>query len=245
MTDQQAMAKERRRLILASASPRRRQLLELAGIPFEVRVSHAPETTRETSPGRIAEELSFQKAQAVYRTLSDREKQEGRIILGADTIVWQDGQVLGKPKDEDDARRMLHALSGNVNSVFTGVTLICAGNLSKLSAAADESVQTDEKALAEQSEDRRRGRELAGQDPELADMTVLTFHCETIVRVNEMDEEEIEWYISTGEPFDKAGAYGIQGPFAVFVKEISGDYHNVVGLPVAQVYQKLRYLNQI
>ena len=76
-------------------------------------------------------------------------------------------------------------------------------------------------------------------------MTVLTFHCETIVRVNEMDEEEIEWYISTGEPFDKAGAYGIQGPFAVFVKEISGDYHNVVGLPVAQVYQKLRYLNQI
>ena len=76
-------------------------------------------------------------------------------------------------------------------------------------------------------------------------MTVLTFHCETVVRVNEMDEEEIEWYISTGEPFDKAGAYGIQGPFAVFVKEISGDYHNVVGLPVAQVYQKLRHLNQI
>ena len=168
----------------------------MMGIPFKVIKSDAPEVITQQEPGLIVEELSFQKARAVADTIGDG------VILGADTIVWQDGQVLGKPADRADAYRMLTSLQGAAHSVFTGVTLLI----------------------------RRQGQD-AGK---------LQFHEETVVHVHEMSAEEIEAYLDTGDPFDKAGSYGIQGPFAVYVDRIEGDYQTVVGLPVAALYQALK-----
>ena len=185
-------------LILASGSPRRKELLTLLGVPFRVIKSDAPEIITQQEPGRIVEELSWQKARAVADTIDDG------IILGADTIVWQDGQVLGKPEDRQDAYRMLDALQGASHSVFTGVTLLI----------------------------RKNGQD-AGERQ---------FFEETIVHVHEMSAKEIEAYLDTGEAFDKAGSYGIQGPFAAYVDRIEGDYQNVVGLPVAALYQALKCL---
>lgn len=189
------------KIILASGSPRRRELLEQVQIPFEVHVSEAEETVTQTDPGRIVEELSLKKAGAVAAELGQG------IILGADTIVWQDGEVLGKPKDRGDARRMIRELQGRSHSVFTGVTIIRKGVPGK--------------------KDR-----------------ILSFHRETVVFVHAMEEDEIEAYLETGEAFDKAGAYGIQGAFAAYVDKIEGDYHTVVGLPVSAVYQALRELER-
>ena len=120
---------EERHLILASASPRRRQLLELTGIPFEVIASDAPEDTKEKEPGRIVEDLSYLKAEAVARELDETRKD--LVVLGADTIVWQNGQVMGKPKNEEQAREMIRQLQGSRHSVFTGVTLIGPTGLSR------------------------------------------------------------------------------------------------------------------
>ena len=189
------------KIILASGSPRRRELLEQIHIPFEVHVSEAEETVTQTHPGKIVEELSLKKAGAVAE-----EIKQG-IILGADTIVWQDGEVLGKPKDREDARRMIRELQGRSHSVFTGVTIIRKGVPGK--------------------EDR-----------------TLSFHRETVVSVHAMEEDEIEDYLETGEAFDKAGAYGIQGAFAAYVDKVEGDYHTVVGLPVSAVSQALRELER-
>ena len=185
-------------IILASGSPRRRELLEQIGIPYRTLKCSSPEFTTSTDPVGIVKELSARKAQAAA------EKESG-IILGADTIVWQDGRVLGKPSDRSDARRMLECLSGREHSVYTGVTLIRMG------------------------EDR-------------TELNRLFLYRETKVRVFRMTQEEIEAYLDTGEPFDKAGAYGIQGSFAAFIDSIEGDYTNVVGLPVGAVYQALKQI---
>jgi len=189
------------KIILASGSPRRRELLEQIRIPFEVHVSEAEETVTQTHPGKIVEELSLKKACAVAEEIGQG------IILGADTIVWQDKEVLGKPGDREDARRMIRELQGRSHSVFTGVTIIRKGVPGK--------------------EDR-----------------TLSFHRETVVFVHPMEEDEIESYLETGEAFDKAGAYGIQGAFAAYVDKVEGDYHTVVGLPVSAVYQALRELER-
>ena len=217
---------EERHLILASASPRRRQLLELTGIPFEVIVSDAPEDTKEKEPGRIVEDLSYLKAEAVARELDETRKD--LVVLGADTIVWQNGQVMGKPRNEEQAREMIRQLQGSRHSVFTGVTLIGPTGLSREEVCRE---------IRPESTDRIRLTEHG--------LLAVSFHCETKVAVSPMDESEISGYIATGEPFDKAGGYGIQGPFAVFVEAISGDYHNVVGLPVAEVYRHLKRLNRV
>lgn len=187
-------------IILASGSPRRKELLELIGIPVRVIKSSVEERITQTDPGEIVKELSHQKAEDVAASVSDG------IILGADTIVWAQGEVLGKPKDRADAYHMLRMLSGRSHSVFTGVTII----------------------VKKEAETKR----------------IQTFFRETLVHVHEMSDEEIEAYLDTGEPFDKAGAYGIQGPFAAFVDGVDGDYQNVVGLPVCAVYQSLKMLKQ-
>ena len=127
-------------------------------------------------------------------------KEGAAIVIGADTIVCQDGKIMGKPKDKEDAAKMLKRLAGNTHSVFTGVTVIEDG------------------------------------------VTVRTFSCETKVRVYPMTEQEIWDYIETGEPMDKAGAYGIQGRFAAWIEGIEGDYNNVVGLPVSALWQVLKAL---
>ncbi len=185
------------RLILASGSPRRKEILENQGILFEVVKSGREEKTKETIPQKVVRDLSEQKALDVYDQIQGRRN---IIILSADTVVAKDGEILGKPEDEEDAVRMLTLLQGSTHEVYTGVTLL-----------------------------------LCAED-------VKTIHIQekTEVTMYPMTEEEIRSYVSSGEPMDKAGAYAIQGKCAVFVEKINGDYNNVVGLPVAAVYQELK-----
>jgi len=172
----------------------------MIGIPFRVDVKETAEYTAQTEPGAMVMDLSLLKAAAVAA-----DEEEGCIILGADTIVWQDQKALGKPADREEARQMILMLQGREHSVFTGVTLL-------------------EKQCASAAGYRILNR----------------FFCETKVWVHRMSDEEIDAYLDTGEAYDKAGAYGIQGAFGIFVDRIEGDYNNVVGLPVAGVYQALR-----
>ena len=185
------------RLILASGSPRRKEILENQEIPFEVVKSGREEKTKETIPQKVVRDLSEQKALDVYDQIQGRQN---IIILSADTVVAKDGEILGKPENEEDAVRMLTLLQGSTHEVYTGVTLL-----------------------------------LCAED-------VKTIHIQekTEVTMYPMTEEEIRSYVSSGEPMDKAGAYAIQGKCAVFVEKINGDYNNVVGLPVAAVYQELK-----
>lgn len=186
--------------ILASASPRRVELLTQMGLEIEVMPSNADESTDQTDAARIVEELSIAKCQEVARRL-EGIKTGDYCIIGADTVVALDNEVLGKPKDEADAKRMLSLLSGNTHQVFTGVTVLV---------------------------------HLSGVHSSL-----VTFHEQTDVTMYELPEEQINNYVATGEPMDKAGAYGIQGRGAVLIHHISGDYCNVVGLPIARLFHEL------
>ena len=188
-------------LILASASPRRRELLRLLGIPYQIIPAVGEEHTVSALPWETVEQLSAQKAAEVGRS------HPGRLAVGADTVVAFGDEIFGKPADEQDAFRMLRLLQGNVHQVYTGVTLFCAG-----AAGGDE---------------------------------VHTFHEKTDVEVYPMSDGEIWDYIRTGEPMDKAGAYGIQGSFCLYVKGIRGDYQNVVGLPVSRLYDEMKKLGLV
>ncbi len=184
------------KVILASGSPRRKELLEKLNIPFEVRVSHAEEIITTTRPEQVTEELSFQKSEAVMRESGLKEC----IVIAADTVVVLGCHILGKPKDRDEAYEMISALQGKSHYVYTGVTI-------------------------------------HKMTPERGDTSVF---CErTKVNVAEMNEEEIQSYIDTDEPYDKAGGYGIQGIFSRYIEGIEGDYFNVVGLPLHRVYREL------
>lgn len=183
-------------IILASGSPRRKELLAQIGIAFKVIKSNAEEKITHTVPEEIVKELSYQKAADVAEGMKDG------IILGADTIVCLEHEIMGKPKDREDAYQMLERLQGRSHSVFTGVTLI--------------------------------------KREEYQETTVRSFAVETKVQVHKMSKEEIEAYLDTKDSFDKAGSYGIQGPFAAYIDGIEGDYNNVVGLPIAAVYQELK-----
>ena len=191
-----------RRIILASQSPRRRELLARLGFPFEVVPSGADEDVDTSDPIKAVEELSLRKAEWVLRGVL-----EGNLVIGSDTVVVLDGEILGKPKDEEDAFHMLTRLSGRTHHVCTGVTL----------------------AMKERPENEKQ---------EVIRET--SFHEVTEVHVARMSPEEIRRYIATGEPMDKAGAYGIQGAFAPYISGITGDYYNVVGLPLCHLYQELR-----
>lgn len=184
------------KIILASASPRRKELLTQIGIPFDVRVSHVEEKVKDTHPEAVVESLAEQKAEAVFKE-TDKEA----LVIGADTIVVLDGRILGKPKSEEEAVEMLSALAGRSHEVYTGVCFLYRQN----------------------GEEKRR-----------------VFHEETKVTFYPMKKQEIEDYVSTKDCMDKAGSYGIQGSAAAFIKGICGDYNNVVGLPVARVYQELK-----
>lgn len=180
-------------LILASGSPRRRQLLEQIGLDFRVISSDIDETV-DTSlpPAQIVEWLSRQKAEAVAAQAGP-----GDLIIAADTVVALENAILGKPEDELDAFKMLTALSGGRHQVYTGMTLLRDGER-----------QTEH------------------------EVTTVTFR--------ELAEEEITAYIATGEPSDKAGAYGIQGYGAMLVERVEGDYFNVMGLPLCHLGRMLR-----
>ena len=187
------------KIILASASPRRKELLEQIGVKFLVEPAKGEEKITKKLPGGVVKELALQKAREVAK-----DKEEPVLVIGADTVVAYEDQILGKPKDEEDAKQMLTMLSGQTHEVYTGVALLFV----------DPS-----------------GR--AG---------VHTFYEKTEVTMYPMSEKEIQRYIATGDPMDKAGSYGIQGTCAIHIKEIHGDYNNVVGLPVARLYQELQNL---
>ena len=191
------------KIILASASPRRRELLHQIGWEFEVCVSQVEEKITKTIPWEVVEELSAQKAEDVFERMQESASgaKEPLLVIGADTIVACDGRILGKPSDREDAAAMLKLLQGRSHHVYTGVT-VC------LRKADGKIVRS-------------------------------TFHEATEVTFYPMTEEEIKWYVDSKEPMDKAGGYGIQGLCARFINGITGDYNNVVGLPVGRLYQEV------
>ncbi len=190
-------------MILASASPRRSELLKQAGFSFTIVPSTTEETRTEVSPSQLVEDLAFQKANDVYETVKGNYTDQDFMVIGADTIVYYDGEVLGKPADAQEAFDMLKLLSDRTHQVYTGLAII----------------------LRKENEKQ-----------------VHLLHERTDVTFYPISDEELKDYITTGDPLDKAGAYGIQGTFAVHVKEIKGDYNNVVGLPIARLYQTLRQI---
>ena len=199
------------KIILASQSPRRRELLAQIGVPFTVEVSDTDENVSGTEPAVIVQELARRKALAV----ASHHTGEAAHVIGADTIVVYKGEVLRKPKDPADARRMLRELSGNAHQVYTGVCVI--------------EVQDDKGGSCEDSEgDLSEGRGIRET----------AFAERTDVFVAPLTDAEIDAYIATGEPFDTAGSYGIQGIFARHIEKIDGDYTNVVGLPVGRLWRE-------
>ena len=203
-------------LVLASASPRRQELLRHAGIPFTTQPADVDETPLPGENARTcAERLAKEKALTIARDHLDAQ------VLGADTVVVLDQQILNKPLDEQDALRMLRLLSGRVHQVITGVCLV------NPMVRSHSMVPKAPRASAPHATLRVDDRELL-----IASET-------TFVTMSEISETEIREYVSTGEPMDKAGAYAIQGRASRWIPRIEGDYSNVVGLPVALVYRML------
>ncbi len=180
-----------KRIILASGSPRRKELLEQIGVLFEIVKAEGEEVIKTDIPSEAVKELSRQKAREVAA------KTDGDVVIGADTVVAVSGRILGKPKDAEDAVRMIKMIQGKAHEVVTGVTLIL----------------------------KESGQEIC-------------FAETTKVHVYPMTEEQVQAYVESGEPMDKAGAYAIQGKFAAYVSGIEGDYNTVVGLPVGRLYQE-------
>ena len=184
------------RIILASASPRRADLLRQIRVEFELLPSQVEERPHpDEAPADYITRIARAKVIAVAR------HREAGLVIGADTVVVLDGRLIGKPEDEADARRLLRQLSGRWHAVMTGVALI----------------------------DLKTRHEVADYD-------------KTLVKFAQLTDTEIEWYAKTGEPMDKAGAYGIQGLGGLFIDEIAGSYYNVVGLPIPLVYRLARRL---
>lgn len=188
---------KQRKLILASGSSRRKELLEQIGLEFVVLSSQCEEVITSTSPEQVVQELALQKAQDVAAGQT-----EG-IVLGSDTVVAYDGKILGKPATKEEAIEMLTMLQGNTHQVYTGVALV---------------------------------------DCEKKENAPKVFYEKTSVMVYPMTEAEIQSYVDSGDPMDKAGSYGIQGAFGAYIKGIQGDYYNVVGLPIGRVYQELKQM---
>ena len=189
------MLKEK--LVLASKSPRRAELLRAVGCEFEAVAANIDETRMESEDAvSYVERLAQAKAETVARQISG-----DALVLGADTVVVIEGEILGQPRDGDDARRMLKLLSGKWHEVLTGIALVRGGSAPRL----------------------------------------MVDHQTTRVHFAELSSDEVDWYVSTGEPNGKAGSYAIQGRGALFIREIQGDYFNVVGLPLRLVYELMSH----
>ena len=200
------------RLILASASPRRAELLRAAGIDFEIVRADIDESVLDGEvPAQHVMRLAIAKARAVMARAGDRP------VLAADTVVVVDDQILGKPADSDDARRMLQMLSGRSHEVMTGLTLLQSPGLMAQGLGTP-------------------GEQASALEPLYSATEVEV----TTVEFAPLTGAEIDWYVASGEPADKAGAYAIQGLASRFVVRIQGSYSNVVGLPVSLVYRLCR-----
>lgn len=188
-----------KRIILASASPRRRELLERAGVNFEVIPASGEENRISDDPKEAVQQLARDKAVSVMHTIEDSA--DGTLVIGSDTVVVFENMILGKPHDIEDAVNTLKKLQGNTHQVYTGVSVL-------------------EKKNGVWAEH--------------------TFYESTDVTFYPVSDEEIRAYVATGEPMDKAGSYGIQGIFGIYVRGICGDYNNVVGLPVARLFYEMK-----
>lgn len=187
------------KVILASKSPRRKEILERIGVSFKTIPSHWDEILSENeNPQDAVIRIARGKALSVSRKLIDIKN---TLIIGADTIVYLDKKIIGQPKDEEEAKSMLQILQGRTHIVYTGISLLKNG------------------------EDEAEG------------------YSESFVEFYPMTEEEIEWYVKSKEPLDKAGAYGAQGKGALFIKKIDGSFHNVMGFPVDLFHLLLKKLN--
>ena len=214
-------------LVLASASPRRQELLRNAGVSFTVQPADIDETPRPgEQPRDYAERLAREKALAIF------QQRPHDCVLGADTIVVVDDAILGKPRNTDDAVRMLRLLSGRKHAVITGVCVVEAVASGRLPVASNKAETV--RLLESQ------GEELATGNRPLATALERTSSETTLVSMSDLSDDEIRGYVATGEPMDKAGAYAIQGIASRWIPHIEGDYSNVVGLPVALVYAMLR-----
>lgn len=189
-----------KKIILASASPRRRELLAQAGYEFEIQVSHKEETYTSATPDEIVKELALLKA----KDIAEQNDAKNMIVIGADTVVAHKGAILGKPKSKDDAFDMINGFQGDKHQVYTGVAIL------------DYDVDGNE--------------------------TIVNHAVKTDVYVNSMTDEEIWNYIESDNVMDKAGSYGIQSGFAVYIEKIEGDYFNVVGLPISYIYEQLKQM---
>lgn len=186
------------RIVLASASPRRSELLRQVGVDFKVKLKETNEDCNLIKPYDYVKDLSLRKAMAVFKSLDESEAKD-TVVIGADTVVYHDGKILLKPKDREDAFNIIKELSGNTHQVYTGVALVTYKR-------------------------------------------VVNFSEKTDVYVYTLSDDIINDYVNTKEPYDKAGAYGIQGLFGAYIKGIDGDYNNVVGLPVSRVVYELNKL---
>ena len=191
---------QKKKIILASASPRRRELLTQAGYEFEIEVSHKEETYISETPDEIVKELALLKA----KDIAEQNDARNMIVIGADTVVAYKGAILGKPTSNEHAFEMIKGFQGDKHQVYTGVAI--------LDYDAD-------------------GKE-----------TVVSHAVKTDVYVNPMNDKEIWKYIDSDNVMDKAGSYGIQSGFAVYIEKIEGDYFNVVGLPISYVYEQLKQM---
>ena len=185
------------KILLASASPRRKEILQKAGVRFSVSVSQEEETITKSAPDEVVEELAGKKAYAVLK----QNQEEGILVIGADTVVSLDGEILGKPKDGEEAVSVLMRLQGRTHEVYTGVAVL-----------------------------RMENGEI--KEHVFSECTKVEFY--------PVSRKEIEDYVATREPMDKAGSYGIQGAFSAYVKGIRGDYYNVVGLPVGRLFWEMK-----
>ncbi|WMC92155.1 Maf family protein [Kineothrix sp. MB12-C1] len=218
------------KIILASASPRRRELLSQIGVTYEVIPSTKEEKTTKVLPQEIVQELSLQKAEDIAGQLLDKEN-EDFIVIGADTVVAFQNVIMGKPKSEEDAKDMLRQLQGNVHQVYTGVTI----------AERNQGEQPAFYTLSVSGRGMFSAHSLCSAQYNI--VKYYTFFERTDVTMYPMTEDEISAYVATGEPMDKAGSYGIQGICAAYIQSICGDYNNVVGLPVGRLYQEMKQRN--
>lgn len=217
------------KLVLASGSQRRRELLTMCGYDYEIIVSNADETIDENDPESFVRALSFRKAKEVFDRLFAAGWRDFAVI-GSDTVVafQKDGEtkpvIIGKPKDAEDAVRILSMLSGKTHRVFTGVSVIA--DIPDENAAAQCSIR--EKAEIQTECSIRKKEEIQTE----CSITEVTFET--------LSPDEITDYVNSGDPLDKAGSYGIQGPFGMFVREIRGNYFTVIGMPIPVLYKMLK-----
>lgn len=229
------------RIVLASASPRRKELLEMLGFTAEIMPSHVDETVdEELQPWQIVEELSLRKASSVLDNLDIEEMKNG-IVIGSDTIVVLNGIILGKPANHAEARAMLHKLQGKTHEVYTGVA--CVRFRAAANARSEHANSFISAEPATDSSNVMRYGDIGeyrvlSKNPDSAP-DVITGHTVSKVTFRSMTDSEIEEYVRTGEPLDKAGSYGVQGFGALFVEKIEGDFYSVMGLPVNLLYEIL------